>query len=210
MKALLIGLFLLFFTAIAYSYTIDVTLTWSLTGNYHIQDGSLIEVIMFRTGQGHNPPSGVGNNFDVIDYYDGVPSYDAFSVVPNNHHLVLTGNVAQSSSNYFFKTNFVILDNYNRIYFRIFSEPLTEDDYITYSYWGLTAAINRPGGKQPITIVMNNFVGVTNYNQFGQGIAPFEVIPEPPIARLVLYGFLVILLVKVFKNKYLIYRHFIV
>lgn len=172
--------------------TVTITLFWSYSGNYNVQEGSVIQLVMFRTGSGHNPGSGVNNNFDAIGTYDGATVYDPYSV-PNNHYIVYETAVEAKPNGYYAFIDITVVENYNRIYLRIFSEPIDSDMDITYSYWGLTALANRPAGKQPVTLVYSNFTGVTNHHQFGYNEPYFEVIPEPSTIRLIILGVLMFL-----------------
>lgn len=88
MRALFLSIILLFCMVFSvHANTVTITLFWSYSGNYNVQEGSVIQLVMFRTGSDHNPGSGVNNNFDAIGTYDGATVYDPYSV-PNNHYIV--------------------------------------------------------------------------------------------------------------------------
>ncbi len=183
------------------AFVVSVNLTWDYNQNYNIQEGSIVQIVMYRTGSGSTPGSGADNNFTEMGVYQEESTYDAFST-PLNHYIVYETTVQQGINNYFVIDSFSLLDNYNRVYIRIFDEPITPMDYVTYSYWGLTPVINRPAGQTPINIVYANFGGVTNYNQFGQPY--FEVIPDVPTGNLIVLGIIFFILWR--SNKYY-YEH---
>ena len=108
--------------------TVTITLFWSYSGNYNVQEGSVIQLVMFRTGSGHNPGSGVNNNFDAIGTYDGATVYDPYSV-PNNHYIVYETAVEAKPNGYYAFIDITVVENYNRIYLRNqfgYNEPYFE------------------------------------------------------------------------------------
>jgi len=131
MRALFLSIILLFCMVFSvHANTVTITLFWSYSGNYNVQEGSVIQLVMFRTGSGHNPGSGVNNNFDAIGTYDGATVYDPYSV-PNNHYIVYETAVEAKPNGYYAFIDITVVENYNRIYLRIFSEPIDSDMDIT-------------------------------------------------------------------------------
>lgn len=199
MKALFLSIWLLLsMVLISSAMIVSINLTWDYNQNYNVQEGSIVQIVAYRTGTASNQSGGADNNFDVVGEYNDLPVYNVDST-PINHHIVYETQVDQGVNNYYVSESFELLENYNRIYIRIFSEEITDMDYVAYSYWGLTPIVNRPGGKKPIVLLYVNYNQITNQNYFTTQDY-FEVIPEVPTGNLIALGILSFLLWRM--NKY--------
>lgn len=163
-----------------------LNLTWDFGQN--IQEGSIVQVVAYRTGSGSAPTGGAANNFEQLGELSGVPYYDSESVVRPNHELIESFSVQENASGYFILEQFEI-SYYNRVYIRIFSG--TNLNSFVESFWGLSGIYSFPQNGKPYTI---NLIGLnpTNSNYFGSPY--FEVIPEPNLNVLLIIGSVFMLL----------------
>ena len=176
-------IFCLFFAVNAYSSIVTIDLTWGF--DHRIQEGSIIQVVAYRTGAGSYPDSGAENNFIESGELNGETVYNANSTVSGNN-LLYSFSVSENSSGFFVFEQFEI-SYYNRIYLRIFESSDLES--ASESSWGLTRAYIIPQNGKPYTITIRDFEP-TNTNLFGAG--PFEVIPEAGVLSLVSAGFIIL------------------
>lgn len=199
-KRLLIVLLILQMLIIPVSaLVVTIDLAWGLSPNYNVQEGSIVQVVAYRTGQGSNPQPGADNNFDVTGDYLGESTYDAYNT-PFNHNIVYETTVNANLNNYFVLEQFELLANYNRIYIRIFSETSLPENGVRLSYWGMTPLNIIPQNGRPVTVYYNNFNRVTNENYFGTA-QYFEVIPEVPTGNLIALGILSFVIWKICLRK---------
>ena len=180
----------------ASALVITIDLAWNMSPSYHIQEGSIVQVVAYRTGQGGNPRPGADNNFDVTGEYLGESIYDAYTT-PNNHDIVYETTVNANLNNYFVLEQFDLIGNYNRVYIRMFSATDLPDDELNLSYWGMTPIRNF--NNKPITIHYDNFNGIVNENYFGTPY--FEVIPEVPTGNLIILFILSFIIWKICSRK---------
>ncbi len=171
---------MLILTASAVIVTID--LSWGLTPAYNVQNGSIVQVIAYRTGGGI-PGGGptADDNFMVTGEYMGESTYDAYSTIDSRYDIVHETTVNEDTYNYFVLEQFELLGNYNRIYIRMFEATDLSNDELTLSYWGLTSIVSFNGNK-PVTLIYHNFNQINTENYFGTPY--FEVIPEPSTTSL--------------------------
>lgn len=196
LKRLLISTLIFFLLVIPVSaLVVTLNLTWENIQDYHVQEGSIVQVIAYRSNQGSNPSGGANNNFDVVGDYLGESIYDAYTT-PNNHNIVYQTTVNQLLFSYYVYESFLLLGDYNRIYVRIFNEINLEED-VVLSYWGITPRQNF--NHFPVTIYYNNFNHITNENYFGTPY--FEVIPEVPTWNLILLGAITFVIWSMCKRK---------
>ena len=161
-----------------------LNLSWGFGQN--IQEGSVVQVVAYRTGSGSAQTGGAVNNFEQDGEFLGLPYYNSESVVPQNHELIESFSVQENISGYFIFEQFEI-SYYNRIYLRIFDSSDLES--ASESSWGLTRAYIIPQNGKPYTITIRDFEP-TNTNLFGAG--PFEVIPEAGVLSLVSVGLVIL------------------
>jgi hypothetical protein len=65
MKRFIATIILVFMlTAQCMGAIVTIDLVWGFSPNYNIQEGSIVQVVAYRTGQGSNPSGGAANNFD--------------------------------------------------------------------------------------------------------------------------------------------------
>jgi len=177
---------------------VTIDLAWGLYPDYNVQEGSIVQIVAYRTGQGSNLQPGADNNFDVTGEYLNESVFDAYTT-PNNHNIVYETTVNANLNRYFVLEQFELLENYNRIYVRIFDATSLSDNEVTLSYWGLTTVNNIPQNGRPVTIYYNNFSGVTNQNYFGTPY--FEVIPEVPTGNLIAICLILFVITRICKHK---------
>lgn len=184
---------MLVLSASALIVTID--LSWSLTPDYNVQNGSIVQVVAYHTGGGI-PGGGptADDNFMVTGEYMGESTYDAYSTTDSRYDIVYETTVEQDF-NYFVYEQFELLGNYNRIYIRIFDATNLSDE-ITLSYWGLTPIVNF--NKKPVTLYYYNYDQINTENYFGTPY--FEVIPEPSTGSLIGL-FLIPLTIRWIRNR---------
>lgn len=177
---------------------VTINLTWGLSPNYNVQEGSIVQVVAYRTGQGSNPVGGGANNFDITGEYLNESVFDAYTT-PENHNIVYETTVNANINNYFVYEQFELLSNYNRIYIRIFESTSLQGDEVTLSHWGLTPVNTLPQNGRPTTVYYNNFNRVTNQNYFGTPY--FEVIPEVPTGNLIAICLILFVIMGICKSK---------
>ena len=168
-----------------------------LIANYALQEGSIVQIIMYDSSVSSAPGPNANDNFTLIGTHTGaaVPGdpnvapwneapteanvYDPESV-PAGHLIAYTttigpavGGNANGYDWYSIYAQFSILDNYDSIYIRVFgATDFPHDGVVHASYWG----ISELGGGEPVLeywIVNFDDVTATEHVNY------FEVIPEP-------------------------------
>jgi hypothetical protein len=194
-RLLIMALIMQMLVLSASALIVTIDLSWSLTPDYNVQNGSIVQVVAYRTGGGI-PGGGptADDNFMVTGEYMGESTYDAYSTTDSRYDIVYETTVEQDF-NYFVYEQFELLGNYNRIYIRIFDATNLSDE-ITLSYWGLTPIVNF--NKKPVTLYYYNYDQINTENYFGTPY--FEVIPEPSTGSLIGL-FLIPLTIRWIRNR---------
>ena len=172
----------------------------SLTANYALQEGSIVQIIMYDSTaypsavfQGGN----ANNNFELtgtylgpgipgdpnVDPYDEAPTdsnvYDPNSA-PLGHLIAYTttigpaiGGNANGYDWYNIYASFQILDNYDSIYIRVFgATDFPHDGIVHASYWGISDVQTGGGAAGTWYVTYDDETAADHVNYF-------EVIPEP-------------------------------
>lgn len=192
----------------AYALVVTVDLGWgynagwtsgnaeaNLTSTYNLQEGSIVQVIMYdsstypsTTYQAENPI----HNFDTMGNYLGpdlssapytsghVPgSTTTFNplTTPNGHVIAATYEIGSAISDpggywYNIYEQFEVLGTYDTLYVRVFGTDDIEQQGVWASYWGLSSTATNTGSLDTwfVPPIDNTTAAQSNY---------FEVIPEP-------------------------------
>jgi len=177
----------------------------NLISNYNLQEGSIVQVIMYNSANASAPGNDADDNFDsylgdysgtgiAADPYAGdepshVPSdleiYDPYTV-PSGHTLAYQteiGSAISGSGGYWYNIyeQFEILGTYNSLYIRVFGTTDFDQGVVISSYWGLSDVETSNGVIDTwyVDPIDNTVANHTNY---------FEVIPEPGTMALFLLG----------------------
>lgn len=160
-----------FFPSYCVAMVITFTLYWNNPlSNYNLQENSIVQIIGYDHKEGPKPNE---NNSFI-----GSPA-DPYST-PANHDILYQGNI----ENGYFSESVSVLNDYNRVYVRIFSTTDFNEEEL--SYWGLSNARN-----------INHNTSVVNFNNIDADYLEtfagsyFEVIPEPRVMFLLFLGTLV-------------------
>lgn len=211
----LVGAVVLCLVAIpAQALVVEINLGWGYTAgadtdlaDYNLQEGSIIQVIMYNSATGVAPGPNANNNFEIVGQYSGsgiaaepfpgtepanVPTdntiYDPFSIVEDGHVMAYTTHIGPTIPDnengfnwYNVVAQFEILGTYDRLYLRVFGATEFNTMEVVSSYWGLSAVQNGTN------IIDTWFVDpiddvVANQKNY------FEVIPEPGSLALIVLG----------------------
>lgn len=205
-------LWLLAVPAQALVVTVDLGWGYNATANtdladYNLQEGSIVQVIMYNSATASPPGSQASDNFEVIGTYPGAgiaaepypgtePSNIPGSPVaynpntaPDDHVIAYTtqigpaiGGNANGYNWYNIYAQFEILGTYDRLYIRVFGATNFPPMEVVSSYWGLSPVSSGTNivGTWYVPPIDDTVANRTNY---------FEVIPEPgSLALLVLGG----------------------
>jgi MYXO-CTERM domain-containing protein len=206
--AMACGLCVLAFVQPAQALVVTIDLGWgygagwtagnadaNLRDTYHLQPGSIVQVIMYNSGdypstayQGQSP---VDNFRDPLGTFGGSLSSAPFDTghepsssstfnpmgTPVGHEIAYTtqiGDAISDPNGYWFNVyaQFQILGTYDRLYVRVFGQTDFENPTLWASYWGLSPVqTNSSFGDTWFVPVIDDFVAAqSNY---------FHVIPEP-------------------------------
>ena len=169
----------------------------SLIQNYALQEGSIVQIIMYDSSVSGAPGPNAANNFDLtgtyvgpgipgepnVDPWDEAPSdnniYDPYSA-PLGHVIAYTttigpaiGDNANGYDWYNIYATFQILDSYDSIYIRVFgATDFPSDGEAHASYWGISDVQSGGGGIGTWYVTYNDVTAADHVNYF-------EVIPEP-------------------------------
>lgn len=198
-----VGLCLTVVPASALVVTID--LGWGYPGggslsDYNLQEGSIVQVIMFNSATANDPGLLVDDNFEIQGEYTGDPlsaepyssghevtgdytTYDPYSVVEPGHVIAYTTHIGPAVDGWWnVYAQFQILGTYDSLYIRVFgATEFPQGGGVLASYWGLSEV------QTGTNIIDTWYVGPlddveavhSNY---------FEVIPEPGTMALFLLG----------------------
>ena len=167
-----------------------------LTAGYALQEGSIVQIIMYDSSVSSAPGPNANNNFDLfttyvgpgipgepnVDPWDEAPSdnnvYDPDSA-PSGHLIAYTttigpaiGGNANGYNWYSIYATFQILDNYDSIYIRVFGMTEFPDGAVGASYWGISDVQSGGGGIGTWYVTYDDVTAADHVNYF-------EVIPEP-------------------------------
>ena len=205
-RGALVGVFLLLFYVVpAHALLVTVDLGWGFGGgdslsNYNLQEGSIVQVIMFNSANALDPGSDADDNFpsdSAYGMYDGPDlssapyTTDHFPTDPNvydpettpeGHTIAYTTHIGEAVDGWWhIYAQFEILGTYDRLYIRVFGATDFPNGHIFASYWGISDV--RYGTNIIDTWYVDPIVNVdapnANY---------FEVIPEPSSMALFLLG----------------------
>ena len=174
----------------------------SLIENYALQEGSIVQVIAYDSTAYPNadfqfPGGDASDNFDLfgthtgpgipgdpnVDPYDEAPSENNVyhpNSVPLGHVIAYTttigpaiGDNANGYDWYDINASFMMLDNYDSIYIRVFgATDFPADGVVHASYWGISD-VQSGGGSVGTWYTDFYDVPATEHVNY------FEVIPEP-------------------------------
>lgn len=169
----------------------------SLTANYALQEGSIVQIIMYDSSVSSAPGPNANDNFTLIGTHTGaaVPGdpnvapwneapteanvYDPESV-PAGHLIAYTttigpaiGDNANGYDWYNIYASFMVLDNYDSIYIRVFGATSFPHDGIVHaSYWGISELGEGEASFGTWYVAFDDTTATNHVNYF-------EVIPEP-------------------------------
>jgi hypothetical protein len=55
------------YISVSIAMTVNINLTWDLNQNYNVQEGSIVQIVAYRTGNGSNPTGDADDNFTVLN-----------------------------------------------------------------------------------------------------------------------------------------------
>jgi len=202
MKPVLFGFLLLVLMVMpAQALLVTVDLGWDAPlANYNLQEGSVVQVIMFDSSTASNPGSTADDNFgDPFGGYDGddifaapytsgsthIPTdpeaYDPLGV-PDGHMIAYTARIPPESSSWHnIIAQFEVLGTYDRLYIRVFGATDLGQQGYWASYWGLSTVQTNTGDIYTWFVDPINNVEADQKNYF-------HVIPEPGSLALGLLG----------------------
>ena len=185
-----------------YNSTSDTDLS-----TYNLQEGSIVQVIMYNSANAGPPGSYAVDNFGILGPHVGAdisaepyPGTEPANVpddntvyrpytTPANHVIAYTtqigGPLVDSNANgydwYNIYAQFEILGTYDRLYIRVFGATEFPQGEVVSSYWGLSAVQNGTNVIDTwyVDIIDDTVANRTNY---------FEVIPEPGSLALMALG----------------------
>lgn len=189
----------------ASALVVTIDLGWGYPGggslsDYNLQEGSIIQVIMFNSATASDPGALVDDNFEIQGEYTGDPlsaepystghevtgdytTYDPYSVVEPGHVIAYTTHIGPAVDGWWnVYAQFQILGTYDSLYIRVFgATEFPQGGGVIASYWGLSEV------QTGTNIIDTWYVGPldevaavhSNY---------FEVIPEPGTMALFLLG----------------------
>ena len=176
----------------------------SLVDTYHLQEGSIVQVIMYNSATGSAPGPNANNNFSIFGDYTGAPldaepspelagsQYPGDTTIynpnttPANHIIAYQTQIGSAISDpggywYNIYAQFEILGTYDRLYVRVFGATEFPNGEVIASYWGISSVQ-----------VGTNIVGTWYVGPLDDTVANktnyFEVIPEPGTLALLLAG----------------------
>jgi len=53
------------YISVSIAMTVNINLTWDLNQNYNVQEGSIVQIVAYRTGNGSNPTGDADDNFTI-------------------------------------------------------------------------------------------------------------------------------------------------
>ena len=182
--------------------TVDLGWGWNSTsdtdlGQYALQEGSIVQIVLFNSGVSPQPGVDVDDNFDIFGDYTGTPVagepyagnepdnvptegtiFDP-GTAPDGHVIAYTtqigpaiGGNANNVNWYNIYAQFQVLGTYDSLYIRVFGADNFPNGEVMASYWGIST-VQSNGGVIGTWYVMYDDVTATNHVNY------FEVIPEP-------------------------------
>lgn len=198
----------------AQALVVTVDLGWGYYGNqntdlgqYALQEGSIVQVIMFNSGTAAQPGIDANDNFTYFGDYTGagipgepyypgadpshVPTettiYDPNSA-PAGHLIAYTTTIGPSTGGnangynwYNIYAQFQVLGTYDSLYIRVFGATEWQNGNTVASYWGISS-VQSNGGVIGTWYVLYDDVTASNHVNY------FEVIPEPGTLSLLALG----------------------
>ncbi|MGD9781596.1 MAG: PEP-CTERM sorting domain-containing protein [Kiritimatiellia bacterium] len=176
-----------------------------LTANYALQEGSIVQVIIYDSTVASAPGLTAAENFDLFGAYSGAaipgePNVDPWDeaptevnvyspyTVPDGHELVLSTQIGApigGNNNgfnwYNIYTTFQVLDNYDSIYIRVFGATNFPQNVTVASYWGISDVQSGEGSIGTWYVTYDDVTATNHVNYF-------EVIPEPGSLALLALG----------------------
>ena len=157
----------------AHALLLEITATWTGDDAAHLQEGSIVQVVLWQTGGvlPSNSQADAGENFQA--YGSGVYMPDT---TQNGNAIIYTGHLHKTNGVATFSQWVEVsqLENntYDKVYLRVFSATNFEQGVAIDSYWGVSAtnALDFDGAGMGFTYFPSFSVSNTN---------TFEVIPEP-------------------------------
>ena len=186
-------------------YDVDGMTEAELTANYALQEGSIVQVIVYDSDTASAPGPDADDNFDLFGTYTGAaipgePNVDPWDEAPteNNiyspfttpagHEIVVStqiGSAVGGNNNgfnwYNIYTTFQILDNYDSIYIRVFGATEFPQVVTVASYWGISDVQSGEGAIGTWYVTYDDVTATNHVNYF-------EVIPEPGSLALLALG----------------------
>lgn len=164
----------------------------NLYTDFHLHEGSIVQVIAYNTDSGGNPGTTGETGFEQYStisqddpaYQSGVDAGVFFpdTVKDPNHYIVYTGHITQlDNGQYGIVTDFTMDDSFNALYVRVFEATDFPQGQVTLSHWGIDG----------LTTGINPTIGHYSYNVSDVGadkLNYFEVIPEPASLSLFAVG----------------------
>ena len=179
-----------------------------LTANYALQEGSIVQVIMYNSADYPSTSFQSGDpaaNFDQFGTYGGAPIpgqpnvapwddapatsdvYDPESA-PAGHVIAYTteigtpvGGNANGYNWYNIYASFQILGTYDSMYIRVFGMTALPDGSVGASYWGISSVLVSGAVLQTWFATYDDVTAAEHVNYF-------EVIPEPGTLSLLAAG----------------------
>ncbi len=209
----MLGLCLLAVPARAMVVTVDLGWGWNANsdtdlGQYALQEGSIVQVIMFNSATAGQPGTEASDNFPAVSYgynYGAGVSAEPYpgtepdhvstdnniynpNLTPAGHVIAYTteiGSAINPNANgydwYNIYAQFTILGTYDSLYIRVFGATEFPTMEVVASYWGIST-VQSNGGVIGTWYVMYDDVTATNH------VSYFEVIPEPGSMALFVLG----------------------
>ncbi len=178
----------------------------NLNDTYHLQEGSIIQVVMYNSATASPPGPEADDNFAYFGDYLGDP-LDAVPIpttgaetpgditlynpnsVPTDHVLAYQTTIGSSIADgagqwYNIYEQFEILGTYDSLYIRVFGATDFPNGSVVASYWGLSVLYEGDSTLGTWYVGQNGELDNTVANHTNY----FEVIPEPGTMALFLLG----------------------
>ena len=194
---------------IGWGYYANANMTESdLISNYALQEGSIVQVVMYNSADYPSTSFQSGDpaaNFDYFGSYGGAPvpgepntapwddspaTSDAFDPLsaPIGHVIAYTtqigtpvGGNANGYNWYNIYASFQILGTYDSMYIRVFGTTEFSDGSVGASYWGISSVLVSGAVLQTWFATYDDVTATNN-------VSYFEVIPEPGTLSLLAAG----------------------
>jgi len=177
----------------------------NLISGYNLQEGSIVQVVMYNSSTASAPGTDADDNFDIYgDYSDpgiaaephsgtepsNIPGDNTIywpTTVPAGHTLAYSTEIGSAIDGgvdgywYNIYEQFEILGTYDSLYIRIFGATDFPEGEVVSSYWGLSDV------QVGTNIIDTWFVGPVD-DTIADHTNYFEIIPEPGTMALLLLG----------------------